>query len=52
MCVYHQAPGHSIDRCFSFGRLTYEERKRVAIDYKLCFCCLENPAKKSEIASN
>ena len=42
MCVYHQAPGHSIDKCFSFSRLTYEERKCVAIDNKLCFCCLKS----------
>ena len=41
-CSYHNSNSHSISDCVIFSKLPYTERKRYAIDNKMCFNCLGN----------
>ena len=46
-CAYHQSNTHKLVNCNMFKSLSYGDRKKVAIDNRLCFNCLD-PHKASE----
>jgi hypothetical protein len=47
-CIYCKKQGHTVDRCYSYEKLSLDEKLKIVNTEKLCYSCL----KQGHISSN